>query len=134
MKILKILKKYTLEIIFVLIFVCIQAYCDLELPGYTSDIVNIGIQQGGLTYAVPEKIRKSELDKILMFASSEDKKIILDNYKTEEDIYLLKNNEEENLQKLDKLLSTPIVIAYMLEKNPEIINNSQNTNMNSEAL
>ena len=52
---LKQCKKSVLVIVFLLI---VQAYCDLALPQYTSDIVDVGIQQGGITYAAPEWMRE----------------------------------------------------------------------------
>ena len=66
-KILKHLKPFigAIFISFVLLFV--QAICDLSLPDYMSNIVNVGIQQGGVENAVPEVIRASEFDKLLIF-------------------------------------------------------------------
>lgn len=113
-KILKILSKYIIEIIFIVTFIVLQVYCDLELPEYTSKIVNVGIQQGGIEYAVPLKIRENEFNKILYFISKEDVKTVLDNYELKDKIYNLKNND--NINKLNDILTTPIVITYMMEK------------------
>ncbi|MCR1954122.1 ABC transporter ATP-binding protein/permease [Clostridioides mangenotii] len=80
-KLIKYLKKSFLSIILIVILLVVQAMCDLSLPSYTSDIVNVGIQQGGVKNAVPDVIRKNELDKILLFVDSKDKDKILDSYK-----------------------------------------------------
>ena len=81
MKVLfKYLKKSTLPIILIVFLLAGQAICELSLPDYTSNIVNVGIQQGGIENAAPKVIRKSELDKILIFVNSDDKDKILDNY------------------------------------------------------
>ena len=69
-KLVKYLKKSTLSIIFIVALLIGQAICELALPDYTSSIVNVGIQQGGVENAVPEIIRKSELDKITIFIVS----------------------------------------------------------------
>ena len=57
-----------------------QSVCDLSLPDYTSKIVNVGIQQGGIEEAVPDVITKSDLDNVLLFVDNDDKEKILDNY------------------------------------------------------
>ena len=62
LKMLKYLKKSTVPIIFIVILLVFQAVCDLSLPDYNSNIVNVGIQQGGVEDAVPDVIRESELD------------------------------------------------------------------------
>ena len=48
----------------------IQAYCDLSLPAYTSDIVNVGIQQGGIEDQIPEALAADEMEKLLLFVPS----------------------------------------------------------------
>ena len=63
--VLKILKKYSFYIILVFALLFMQANCDLTLPEYTSDIVNIGIQQSGIESPVPEVIREEEYNKLL---------------------------------------------------------------------
>ena len=79
-KIIKHLKPFVgaIFISFVLLFV--QAICDLSLPDYMSNIVNVGIQQGGVDNAVPEIIRASEFDKLLIFIKDEDKSLVKDSY------------------------------------------------------
>ena len=79
-KLIKYLKKSTFPIILIVMLLVGQAVCDLALPDYTSNIVNIGIQQGGVNNVTPKIIRESELDKILIFISSDDKNKVLENY------------------------------------------------------
>ena len=62
-KVLKYLKPFTLSIILVIGLLIVQATCDLSLPDYTSNIVNVGIQQNGIKNAVPTVIREKELNK-----------------------------------------------------------------------
>ena len=64
-KLLKILKPYAGAVAVILCVLIVQAYCDLSLPGYTSDIVNVGIQQGGMDEKVPEQIGEEDLEKLL---------------------------------------------------------------------
>ena len=65
----------------------IQAYCDLSLPAYTSDIVNVGIQQGGIEDQVPEALRADEMEKLLLFVPEEDQGTVLDAYETDSSTY-----------------------------------------------
>ena len=61
------LRPFIVSITAIIALLWVQAACDLSLPGYTSNIVNIGIQQGGIENGVPKAIRKSELDRLMIF-------------------------------------------------------------------
>jgi ATP-binding cassette, subfamily B, multidrug efflux pump len=76
----KFLKPYTLMIVLTIVLLFIQANADLALPDYMSKMVNNGIQQGGVENAVPEAIRKSQMDRVLLFVSDADKTRILGDY------------------------------------------------------
>lgn len=80
-KVIKYLKQSIGAIILVIILLIIQATCDLSLPEYTSKIVNIGIQQGGIENLVPEVIRESQFYKIKLFLKNDDKDILENSYK-----------------------------------------------------
>ena len=72
-KVLKYLKPFTLSIILVIGLLIVQATCDLSLPDYTSNIVNVGIQQNGIKNAVPTVIREKELNKLMIFMDNNQK-------------------------------------------------------------
>ncbi|WP_066715601.1 ABC transporter ATP-binding protein [Clostridium sp. Marseille-P299] len=80
LKLMKYLKKSTFPIILIFGLLILQAYCDLSLPSYTSDIVNVGIQQGGITESSPEVVRESTMNHILLFTTDEEKDNILNSY------------------------------------------------------
>ena len=80
LKLLKNLKSVWIEVLLIIIMLCVQAVCDLKLPSYTSNIVNVGIQQSGIEYACPNVIRKSQLNSISYFTSDEDYNNILSNF------------------------------------------------------
>ena len=67
-------------LLFSIALIFAQANLDLALPDYLSRIVNTGIQQGGVEEAMPEAIRASEMDKVVIFLSAEDKEDILVSY------------------------------------------------------
>ena len=79
LKVLKYLKKSWVSVVAIILLLCLQAYTDLALPDYTSKIVNVGIQQGGIEDAVPEAIRSSQMENLLVF-TNEDGQIL--NYYT----------------------------------------------------
>ena len=79
-RLLKYLKPYTLLIILSLSFLFVQANANLALPDYLSRIVNNGIQQNGVENAVPEAIRQSELEKLLLFMDEEESELVLKAY------------------------------------------------------
>jgi len=72
LKVLKNLKKSAWLLVIIVVMLCMQAWADLTLPNYTSKIVNIGIQQGGIENPAPEVIRKSQMDNLLLFTDSDD--------------------------------------------------------------
>lgn len=72
-EILKTLFKYKWTMLIIVILLFMQAYCNLALPSYTSDIINVGIEESGITSIVPEKIRVSEFNKLLNYVSGKEK-------------------------------------------------------------
>ena len=72
-EILKTLFKYKWTMLIIVILLFMQAYCNLALPTYTSDIINVGIEESGITSIVPEKIRVSEFNKLLNYVSDKEK-------------------------------------------------------------
>lgn len=141
LKIFKHLKNSSFIIFIIILLLAGQATCELSLPTYTSNIINIGIQQGGIENSVPEVIRKTEMDKLFIFMNDKNKDVVLDNYKLlnkeslssyefnkykesypaldKEDIYLLNTNKEETILKLDKILGKPELIVYGLDSDDE---------------
>ena len=80
LRLLRYLKPYLLLILLTIALLFVQANADLALPDYLSKIINIGIQQGGVENAVPEAIRQSEMKRLLIFASADEKALITDSY------------------------------------------------------
>lgn len=80
MKLIKYLKPYLPQILLTLLLLFVQANADLALPDYMSRIVNIGIQQSGVVNATPQAIRKSQMDKIVLFLNDADRTRVMGNY------------------------------------------------------
>lgn len=120
-KFLKHFKPAILPMMFVVILLVIQAYCDLSLPSYMSNIVNVGIQQAGIDCVTPEKAPKEEMEKIKLFMSKEEGDFVSSCYKgdtyKDKDIVVLKDNlSEKDSDSLAKTLEKPMLIVYMIEK------------------
>lgn len=118
MKIFKYLSKYWYAIIAVFLLLIVQASSDLSLPSLTSDIVDVGIQQGGLEQSTPDKIRKSTLQGLEIFMTDKEKQMIEENYKEatqtvdgkKVDIYKLDLQKGMTKEKLSKTFNLPIMM------------------------
>lgn len=113
------LKRFLLPIIGIVALLVVQAVCDLSLPDYTSKIVNVGIQQGGIENPVPEQIRQSEMDKLLLLVPEENQNAVLEKYtlNTEKNpaVYEQKRLNGEEQEALNSILEKPIFLVYMME-------------------
>ena len=143
LKVLKNLKNSWVSVLIIVILLCIQATADLALPDYTSRIVNVGIQNGGIKAAAPEVISEQDMENILFFTDADEQ--ILENYDIVEEnptkeqekkinkyvseelkngenrLYVIKDLEEEQLSSLVNLISGPLV-EYSAVTNEETEN------------
>lgn len=81
-KLFKFLRPYGGAVLAILCVLVVQAYCDLSLPTYTSDIVNVGLQQKGIEEKVPEVIGEEDLNQLLLFVPSEKQETVKEAYET----------------------------------------------------
>lgn len=126
-KLFKFMKPYAATILMIVVFLVLQAYCDLSLPGYTSDIVNVGIQQGGIDTAIPEQISVEDMDRLFLFVSEQDQKTVLDAYERDTDTYeseayVLKDGilkDEKRTDKIGVILSKPMMLVTVFSSDSE---------------
>ncbi|MHA1685344.1 MAG: ABC transporter ATP-binding protein [Candidatus Heimdallarchaeaceae archaeon] len=150
LRILKYGKPYIFHIIVAIVLLFGQANLELALPDYMSDIVDRGIQQGGIEHAVPIAIRQTQMDRALIFVTEDNKTKISEAYRLvtvnstdyeelkekypileNESIYLLKSNiKKKQIQEYEDILSEPLVTVFVLQ---QAFYNQTNT-MNSTAL
>lgn len=134
-KVLLKLRKAWKSVLIVMILLVVQAMGELALPDYTSRIVNVGIQQGGVESCAPEAIREEELQNILLATDEDD--FILDKYTLlskddlsesdynkyvkeypaleKENIYILKKISKEDKEKLEDVIAKPLVMMYVIQ-------------------
>lgn len=121
-KLFKYLKQHAAIVLAIIVVLVVQALCDLSLPTYTSDIVNVGIQQGGIDTTIPEQIGKSDLENLLLLVPQEDAETVQDAYRegtkddldTEEEFLVLKDavaDDEEQMKELFDILGEPMLLA-----------------------
>lgn len=140
-KLIKYLKNSVVPIIIIIGLLIVQAVCDLSLPDYTSNIVNVGIQQGGVENAVPEIIRVDQLENIMLFMNENDKSEVINNYilldkekLSEEDfnkyikkypelenenLYKLNTKDKDLIEKLNNIMGKPTAILSAVVKDSE---------------
>ncbi len=136
LKLAKYLKKSIVPILLIFGLLVIQAMCDLALPDYTSKIVDIGIQQGGIEHAAPQAIAKEQLTKILLFIQESEQQTVLKEYRLldpetlsdseyqkylkeypaleNEPVYVLNTKDTEKIERLSSLLAKPILLTEFL--------------------
>lgn len=127
---MKNLFKYAAEhwktLIVIIIVLFIQAYCDLSLPAYTSDIVNVGIQQGGVEDQLPESISVDEMNRLLLFVPSEEQDTVLDAYEEDDSTYdveayvMKKDISEEDISSLEEILAYPMMMTAGFESGSDM--------------
>lgn len=131
-KLFRFLKPYATSICAIIAVLVLQAYCDLSLPAYTSDIVNVGIQQGGIDSSIPEEIRKEDMEKLFLFVTKEDQETVKESYRESGDRYVLKEDMKKDSAKseeLTEILGKPMLLVYGMENGSD---SSENTNMMGE--
>jgi ATP-binding cassette, subfamily B, multidrug efflux pump len=135
LRLIKYLKPYTLFILISIALLFVQANADLALPDYMSKIVNNGIQQGGVENAVPLAIRKSELDRLVIFMNPDEKELVLNSYTlsdkdsasytslvdqfpiiASESIYVRDEIEQPAIDDLNLIMAKALLVVSSIEK------------------
>lgn len=134
-KLAKHLKPFVGLIIIAILLLFVQAMADLALPDYMSNIVNEGIQQGGIESAVPEAIRESQMNKLIIFMSENQKNKIMESYDlinksskdydryikqyphlSQEPVYVLKDIKQSTINELNPIMGKAILTVSAIEK------------------
>ena len=119
-KLMKYLKKSAGYIVIIIALLFLQAYCDLSLPNYTSNIINVGIQQNGIEDSVPEKIRKTSMDSLKLFMDDDDAKTVDKFYEEDGDELVLKDKiSADDREELNSIFGKPMVIVSTFTSDSE---------------
>ncbi len=135
LRLLKFLKPYTFLIILTVVLLFVQANAELALPDYLSQIINVGIQQSGVESAVPDAIRQSQMDRLLIFMNPEEQALVLENYflvepgtpaanqyidiypaLVDQAVYILKDVDQATIDLLTPVMSKALVVVSGIEQ------------------
>lgn len=111
-KIFKNMAPYWYMIVAIVLLLIVQAFGDLSLPQYTSDIIDVGIQNKGVEHILPVKITEDEHEISQLYMTSKEKKIWKDTYEKKGEYYICKAEDEEKLDQLDDTFLTVIFLNH----------------------
>ena len=113
-KIFKNMLPYWKAVIIIIALLVVQAWCDLSLPAYTSDIIDVGIQNNGVEHVVPEKMTADEFDTAQFIMTDEETNTWKDIYEKKDDLYVLKELSNKELDDIDEELTLPLIMNYQM--------------------
>ncbi len=114
-KIFSYLGRYKASVLCIILLLIAQAYCDLSLPQYMSDIVDVGIQQGGIAHVSPDEMRKETLENLCLFLTEEEEEILRNSYQETEDGNYERNvRDKKELAALDELVGMPLAAMFSM--------------------
>ncbi len=113
-RIFKNMLPYWKAVIIIIALLFVQAWCDLSLPAYTSDIIDVGIQNNGVEHVVPEKMTADEFDTAQFIMTDEETNTWKDIYEKKDDLYVLKELSNKELDDIDEELTLPLIMNYQM--------------------
>lgn len=128
-KIFKNMRPYWKWILVIVAFLILQAFCDLSLPQYTSDLIDVGIMSSGVEHILPEKMTEEDYQAAQLFMTQKERKAFADCYETdkiEEPEELVKADraaasykrvcDKKTLEEADEKFLEPIVMVYQMSQ------------------
>lgn len=128
----KDMSMYWKAMIAILLVLIVQAFCDLSLPGYTSDIVNVGIQQEGIDETIPHALAQDDMNKLLLFVNDKDANTVKAAYELKDkntgydykgSVYVLKKEvsaDKDKVSQLTDILAEPMMLVSGFESGSEV--------------
>ena len=113
-KIFKNMIPYWKPLILVLLLLFVQAWCDLSLPAYTSDIIDVGIQNQGIKHILPEALTPEEYEKAELLMTDEETASWEESYALNGSVYERNVTGEERLEELDDTFLVPLLMNYQM--------------------
>ena len=111
--IVRFLKGHVPAILLILVLLVAEAWCDLALPGYTSDIVDVGIQQGGIASPLPQELQSDSMELLTLFLSDSDADTVRSSYRQNDDGTWQLDSSLSSTRKsdLESILITPLALC-----------------------
>lgn len=104
------------NVLLIILLLIVQVYCDLALPAYTSDIVDVGIQQGGIDHVAASKFSAQTFERLCLMLEENDEQLMRASYEVDkEGNYVIQNPEKEDLALLDEVLGMPMLLLDSMQ-------------------
>ena len=113
-KIFKNMVPYWKTVVIILVLLLVQAMCDLALPSYTSDIIDVGIQKSGVEHVVPEAVTAEELETVQLMMTEDEASLWKSLYVQDGEVYRLTETSERKLDEIDDQLVLPLIMNYQM--------------------
>ena len=113
-KIFKNMVPYGRSVIVILALLLMQAACDLALPSYTSDIIDVGIQKSGVEHVVPQAVTAEEFAAAQTLMTEAETQLWQRIYEQDGNVYRLTEHDETRLAELDDALVLPLIMNYQM--------------------
>ncbi len=117
--IVKFLKGHNLAVLLIVLLLIGQAYCDLSLPNYTSDILNVGLQQNGIDSAAPDTVRAETLETLSLFMPDADVSEVDAAYSQADAAGIRSLKEDADPERIGELLTLPESVLFQMQNAPE---------------
>jgi len=119
-QIFKYLAVHKKAVILIVLLLVVQAYCDLSLPSYTSDIVDVGIEQGGIEHEAMEEMRQDSFETLCLFMSDKDEQTVRDAYElNDKGRYVRQTDKKEDIEQLDDIFAMPMAMLSSMTSSKE---------------
>ena len=117
MRLIKNFANHKIAVVIVVVLLAVQAFCDLSLPNYTSDIVDVGIQQSGVEHASTDALTERTHDLVAIMESEQNESLFADSYSQRSDgTYELTDFGREHRAELDDAMSMPLVAVHYADQ------------------
>ena len=120
----------------VIVLLVVQALCELSLPNYTADIVDVGIQQNGVDSVAMREMSRDTYEWLMAFMNTDECAYVASCYEEGKDSYVLKHTieaDKDKIKKLEQTLQEPLVLTYFMEYGAKQTTDSQYTSVMGDA-
>lgn len=114
------LKRSWKSVVLIFMLLIFQASCDLTLPQFTSNLVDIGIQQNGIAHAAPAEMRDTTMEDLSLFLTDEEQALVSSCYEQSSDRWVRTTDDEKTLEQLDEAMSMPMVMLDTIQSSDQI--------------
>lgn len=114
------LKRSWKSVVLIFMLLIFQASCDLTLPQFTSNLVDIGIQQNGIAHAAPAEMRDTTMEDLCLFLTDEEQALVSSCYEQSGDRWVRTTDDEKTLEQLDEAMSMPMVMLDTIQSSDQI--------------